>query len=352
MSNIPTGETRPNPDFNVPWIAIARIVSLIILCIVAYNYYFNVQTAILAYESNEWEKTSGTVILSEMRTSTDSDGLPSYRPDIRYNYVVEGREYSSSAIYVGGKVGEGLYYTERLLEKYPVGSSLTVFYNPQDHSQSVIEPGLKDPHVEPLFQYFFLFVLALIILAVSKSIFVSKHSPQGLKKTPSLLRRLGVNESPQANEVQTSIYDGINTCERCNTTISSKQKFCSDCAQSLKNQEGHTINPAYQYSSQNANKVPNFFFENIALFFLFLFCLILSLLFLAMSALIPAILFYPPLNEWANPDNPDTDMPNGVKIAFLFSSGLLLIVVLLFYKISKKVWKVLRWDSKNMLYSL
>lgn len=113
-----------------------------------------------AYQSSSWLPVNGTITVSSMRvdTSTSTTGTggsyrsttsTSYAPEISYEYSLMGVKYSNSGIILGGNIGTGSSArASRLINKYPVGAAVTVYYNPRDPYQSVLERGL---HLENFF---------------------------------------------------------------------------------------------------------------------------------------------------------------------------------------------------------
>ncbi len=90
----------------------------------------------LAKRQTNWIKTTGRVVSSEAALDGEE-----YAPFIRYEYRWEPGSY------VGTKVRSGLVRynwrgpADRLCSRYPAGAQVSVFVNPEDPSDSVLEPG-------------------------------------------------------------------------------------------------------------------------------------------------------------------------------------------------------------------
>ena len=85
-----------------------------------------------------WATEKGKVFVSEIVTgSTGNAGHK--RAKIRYKYTVTGKNYISGNIDSVGyaRVGINTHY----VEKYPRGASVTVYYNPENPAQALLEPG-------------------------------------------------------------------------------------------------------------------------------------------------------------------------------------------------------------------
>jgi hypothetical protein len=85
-----------------------------------------------------WPSVQGTVMTStlEHRRSSDDHGYVDY-PVVRYTYAVQGERYEGNRLSAGpawGGTG-----AERVLERYPVGARVTVYYDARDPSQALLE---------------------------------------------------------------------------------------------------------------------------------------------------------------------------------------------------------------------
>ncbi len=94
--------------------------------------------------SQGWPSVGGKVILSEVRQSanTDEDGYTSYSyyPRVEFAYMVAGQSYESKRLSFGGVTGtSNPDKAQETVNKYPVGSPVTVYYNPEKPSEGVIE---------------------------------------------------------------------------------------------------------------------------------------------------------------------------------------------------------------------
>ena len=94
-------------------------------------------------ESQAWSATSGEIIESYVREShsQDSDGITStsYYAEVRYLYQVLGVEYSGDKVSFGGKVGGSRNKAAEITTQYPVGKTVTVYYDPNNHEDAVLE---------------------------------------------------------------------------------------------------------------------------------------------------------------------------------------------------------------------
>ena len=85
--------------------------------------------------NKQWPSTTGQVSSTTL-ASEENDLLP----DIRFSYTIEDNHYEGRVEFPPGTMPmPGFASTQ--LEKYPIGSPVTVHYNPQQPKQATLEPG-------------------------------------------------------------------------------------------------------------------------------------------------------------------------------------------------------------------
>lgn len=89
----------------------------------------------------EWPATTGVIRESTVREiAGEGDEGWDHVPYIRYEYEVNGRPYVGSSLAAGlMNTGAGEEAARQFVRDYPVGSTVTVWYNPRDPRQSAIE---------------------------------------------------------------------------------------------------------------------------------------------------------------------------------------------------------------------
>jgi len=91
-----------------------------------------------------WPATQGQIIASRISESTstdsDSDRSTSYSPAVEYTYNVAGQEYKGNKITFGFTQGYGRYAkAQAALARYPLGAQVTVYYDPANPADAVLE---------------------------------------------------------------------------------------------------------------------------------------------------------------------------------------------------------------------
>ena len=121
--------------------ACAVILPLIILGALGFFLYRRYQQGNAARESAQsWPSTSGVVLSSSVQVRRSNRSRSEY-PVVVYQYEVNGKSYQGQRIKAGDKFmsirisGE----TQATVARYPVGSRVTVYYDPNNPSESALE---------------------------------------------------------------------------------------------------------------------------------------------------------------------------------------------------------------------
>jgi hypothetical protein len=88
-------------------------------------------------DSNNWPTADGKIVASKVNyVSCGDDPIRSCRSDIiTYSYTVDGRQFTSNRIHFIGSGGEKV-------DKYPAGTNVVVYYDPQNPASAVLKRGL------------------------------------------------------------------------------------------------------------------------------------------------------------------------------------------------------------------
>jgi len=88
-----------------------------------------------------YASTQGTVLRTNITSSTDSEGGTSYTPEVKYAFQVGGVKYNSDRIsYLF--VSSSSKAANDVLARFPVGKPTTVYYNPASPGDSVLLRGI------------------------------------------------------------------------------------------------------------------------------------------------------------------------------------------------------------------
>ena len=92
-----------------------------------------------------WPEVSGVVSQASVEEffesggTSDDFGQTMYRPLIAYDYVVDGHEYRGHRIGAARTSASWRSHAESILARYPLNQSVTVYYNPADPKDALLE---------------------------------------------------------------------------------------------------------------------------------------------------------------------------------------------------------------------
>lgn len=92
-----------------------------------------------ALQSQSWPEIKGLITESRIKEKSDPEMGTSYTPIVRYNYQVEGVMYEGKRIAFGSGMEFNIWQkAAEYLKPYPVDTEVSVFYNPDNPSDSVL----------------------------------------------------------------------------------------------------------------------------------------------------------------------------------------------------------------------
>lgn len=117
----------------------------------------------------KWPKVPGEVLAAGLKdhvsTDEDSGTTVSYEPVIQYRYQVAGQEFRSDRYRLGSKhTVMDQKRAAAVAARYPAGTRVDVFYNPQNPADAVLEAGSAGGTV--------LIVLGVVFLVVACCVLV------------------------------------------------------------------------------------------------------------------------------------------------------------------------------------
>lgn len=115
---------------------------------------YQVFVIIQAHKTRHWIKTNGSIessttykALESFHDETDRTSW-TYSPSIFYSYEIEGEKFISNTVFIGDKIYlPSKKFSENLRDKYQISKQVSVHYNPQNQSQSVLETGIHSINI-------------------------------------------------------------------------------------------------------------------------------------------------------------------------------------------------------------
>jgi hypothetical protein len=126
-----------------------------------------------AKASNNWATTNGKLTKLQLwgKRRVDGEMVDSENVSIKYQYEVNGKTFTGNrtAFYT-------LHYPETVgfAERYPQGSTVSVFYNPTNPAESVIVPGLHPQ--KPNGEIWLASIIVVVSLVVIAGIFTGEFN--------------------------------------------------------------------------------------------------------------------------------------------------------------------------------
>jgi hypothetical protein len=172
-----------NPDTLPPWAGIVLTIGLLLPVtpilmpgwLIAAAFAMMIPSSIagvIVYKMGEvrraarWPSVQGRIVRSRLRAvdTKKSDGASGRGnvPDIRYAYSVDGVDYRGKRISIG-EIMPDTPEVEAALERYQVGRTGPVFYNPDNPKQAVLD---RDPPASPRTMYAIAAGVMLVGLAI------------------------------------------------------------------------------------------------------------------------------------------------------------------------------------------
>ena len=131
------------------------IASIICIVLALGSAVYLLRTLIRQHASKRWPTTPGEILESHLEE--DSDG---WCPNVRYVYVVNRKRHLTGRLYFFLSNSSTEREAGKHISPYPVGKSVTVYYNPRKPEDAVLDRRM--PLWWPLFWLFFsLFMLVV-----------------------------------------------------------------------------------------------------------------------------------------------------------------------------------------------
>lgn len=145
-----------------------------------FSYWLLLRPALKIFQARHWTITSCTILESVVRSSTSDDGV-TYRPDVLYSYISNGKEYRSNRYHFIGGSSSGYAAKQLVVDRYPQGSQQVCYVNPSDPYESVLKPG---PIPE---MWFGTIPLLFLIVGVGGLTYTLRRGPTSNAAEPSTL---------------------------------------------------------------------------------------------------------------------------------------------------------------------
>ena len=123
-----------------------KIIALLLIAVgVAISVYLWQQSA-KAQQASAWPSVAGKIVSSEVdwrqMRGGDSSDRKEYRAIVRYEYQVADRVYRADRLrFPNPGYGGSEEQARDIVQRYPAGQAVQVFYKPQNPEEACLEPG-------------------------------------------------------------------------------------------------------------------------------------------------------------------------------------------------------------------
>ncbi len=117
------------------------ILPILIFGGLGYFFYKRNQKSTVARKlAQSWPSTTGMVLMSSVQTRRSGRSITTY-PVVVYQYTVNGQSYQSQTIKAGEQFLNVRVHgqAQAAVARYPVGASITVYYDPANPAESALE---------------------------------------------------------------------------------------------------------------------------------------------------------------------------------------------------------------------
>jgi len=95
------------------------------------------------YGTHSWQEAKGIIYQSERVEKTRRGNERLYDHQLLYRYQYSGRNYTSGRVYRTDLPISSEGHLQQLVDQFPIGSIQTVYVNPTNHSEAVLQKGFS-----------------------------------------------------------------------------------------------------------------------------------------------------------------------------------------------------------------
>lgn len=119
------------------------LASILFLTVGIVFLYFGGRSACIGIASTFWPTVEGQILSSSVKAEAGKKGGKVFSAAVNYAYVVNGRSFTCDRVRFGSINTASAVFPNQVVERYPAGSSVTVYYSSSNPSSAVLEPGFQ-----------------------------------------------------------------------------------------------------------------------------------------------------------------------------------------------------------------
>jgi len=104
---------------------------------------YGIRSLVLSNKAKTWPTTKGHIETCMVTESSDSEGGPTYKADVRYNYMVAGKQHTGDRIAFGYAGSGQRSMHQEIADKLAAAKTYLIRYDPANPSRAVLSYGLN-----------------------------------------------------------------------------------------------------------------------------------------------------------------------------------------------------------------
>ena len=112
----------------------------------AITLFLGVRGVLKAQASVKWPTVAGEIKTSSVESyisRTRSESETTYHAKVLYEYSINGTKYNGNRVAYSDYGSSNPSHARSIVNRYPKGKTVIVYYLPDNHEESLLEPGLK-----------------------------------------------------------------------------------------------------------------------------------------------------------------------------------------------------------------
>lgn len=119
------------------------IASILFLTVGIVLLYFGGRSAYVGIASTYWPTVEGRILSSSVKSEAGKNGGKVFSAAVTFAYTVNSQNFTSDRVRFGSINTASKVFPNQVVERYPAGSSVKVYYSSSNPSSAVLEPGFQ-----------------------------------------------------------------------------------------------------------------------------------------------------------------------------------------------------------------
>lgn len=157
----PTGSTGANGGWRTQFIVLGSATVFVWPLIALFVWHISIAPVVEAFPLRDrYQQTIGRIVESRLEKASSSRST-GYKTVVVYSYMVNRQQYRGGRISLAGEMLTSKADQIPILDRYPLDAPVTVYYNPDDPRQAVLDPSIVKHQL-----FFDFFIVPFFLLGV------------------------------------------------------------------------------------------------------------------------------------------------------------------------------------------